>query len=870
MISVIWHSNDLENVIRELKTNIETGLSFQDAKFRWERLNSKIEKNKAKPSFFVFLIEELRNPVYLYLLILAVVVFLFHFIFKTLTIFDAIAIILLMLLKAAASAFIKRHYAIEIDKVKTEEKSTSKVLRDGETISLNSKEIVPGDIILVSQGDYIPVDARLIRENDLHCDEYFVTGESVPTGKNANIVLQEISTVNERANMIFAGSSVVSGNGIAIVTEIEDYTEYGKKLALENEEETGSLSIEERLKQLSKLLNTILLGACGLIFIVSIIGLLVSKQFTNSAFLNSFLYSSLIVCSLLVAFIPATIETLSTAAVSRAIKRMKNKGISLFHTKTIDNISKIDVICADKTGIFTENKMVLTEIFDGQKYVNVKTDVINGEVKSLLRLAALCCDGEVKLVNGLPIESGDATQTSILSASMEHLGLSKYDLDNIYPRIDCFPFDPDRKIMTSINVIDGKKYAIVRGSVDSLVPKCTNNCSTFENAAIEMSENNLRVVGVGIKSIDDYVTGLSAEEIEQGLRFIGLLGLEDIPRADSKDAVIDCKKAGIKVVMLTGDNEKAAFGTAYKLRIANYETQILTGEKIAEMSDNELKEVINNYTVFAGITSTERFRIVNAFKENGNTVAITGNTAQNTLSLRAADIGYSMGKSGSDVAICSSEVVLENDSFASVADSIRNCKGAIHNIAKSLKFYLSSALGIILSVLFGSIIFGMSPLTPSELLILSITSILLMALGMVHEPAEKTDIALKIDNDAGIFKSKYLFDVIFNGAIISLGCIVSFAVGRNFSEPSSFAFITTAITFILYSIASRTKKPLINFEMNNKIIFIFGAVAFICLIIISIIQPGRFMAFGFLFWLYSIILSILTTLFLTCIKFIRG
>ena len=867
---MIWHSNDIESVIKELKTNVDTGLSSSDAKFRCEHLFQKIERKKTKPSFFKFLFEEINNPSYIGLAILAVVVFLFHFIFKTLSIFDSLSILGLLIVKASVSAFIKRHYTVEIDKGRTEEKSISKVLRDGEIQQVDSKALVPGDIILVSQGDYIPVDARLIRESDLHCDEYYVTGETIPTQKNANMVLQAISTVSERANMIFAGSSVVAGTGVAIVTEIEDYTEYGKKLAIESEQEIGSLSIEDRLNHLSKLLNTILFGGYAVIFLISLIASLISKQFSNSSFLNSFLYSGLIIGALMVGFMPSSLEALSTATVSRAIKRMKKKGISLFHTKTIDSIAKIDIICADKTGIFTKNKMVLTQMFTGAELIDVNHDSLLDEHKSLIRLAALCCDGEVEKINGKTIESGDPTQTAILSASMDYLGLSKYDLDNIYPRIEEIPFDPDKKVMATINVIDGKKYVIVRGSIDSLINRCTNDCKTFIDAAKEMSEDNLRVIGVCIKPMDDFIAGLTDSDIESGLRFMGIIGLEDPIRSDSKDYILDCKKAGIKVIMLTGDNETAAFCTAYKLRIANYETQVLSGEIIAELNDEQLKEAVEKYTVFAKINSSDRLRIVNALKSNGHHVAITGDTAQNTISLRAADVGYAMGKSGSDVAICASEVILENDSFRSVARSIRNCKGVFHKIAKSLKFYMSATLGLIISVLLGSIIFGIAPLTPAELIIVSIISVLLMALGMVYEPSEKEDIFLKADYSEKIFNAKFLFDVIFNGAIIGLGCLVSYAVGCGTDSPSSFAFITTSLFLVLAAIASRTKKPIISFSTENYRIFVFAGIALLSLVIICIIGPGSFKVFSFLYWLYAILLALITTLFLTCIKFIRN
>ncbi len=864
---MIWHSSDLESVLSELNTNLQTGLTSQEADARLNRIAEKIKKKSRKASYISALGEEIKSPIYYVMLIMAAVAIIFHFIFDAFGVTEALAIILLTIIKAALTAFVKRHYLYDIDRGKTEEKSTVTVLRNGESVKIESDMVVPGDIIYVTVGDYIPADARLIKINELHCDEYNITGEAIPTQKDVSVVLQDIAPIEDRANMIFAGSHVLTGSGVAVVTEIADYTEYSKKVSAAKEDNEYTLPLEIRLSNLGKILDTGLTVVC---LVITLLGTIVNL--INSApFLNSFFSAFFTAAALNLAFLPSLITLVATASVSRGIRGMKENGISIFDPKSIDKIAKLDVICADKTGAFTQSKMILTQMFDGFNLINVKTDALESEFNFLLKIAALCCDGDVKIVRGKRIESGDSTQTAIIAASMEHLGLGKYDLDNIYPRMAELPFDPDRKLMTTVNLIDGNSYAIVRGSVEALAEKCAGNIEPFIKAANEMSERNLRAVGVAIKPIDEYSPDLSYEELEQDLNFVGILGLADMPRLDSKKAVKACLKAGMRVVMFTGDHPSAAFATAQKLKIAETEDQVISGEDIATMDSNELLNSIEKFKVFARVTADDRCRIVEALKDNGHFVATTGDSASNTASLRMADIGYSLGKTGSDVAICSSEVVIEDDSFASVADSIRACRGIYHNISKSAKFFLSAVLGLAAAILFGYIPFGGAP-TACGLILLSIVSVSAMALGMVYEKSEKQDINLIIDNDATIFKSKFLFDVIFNAAIYAITYLVSFAIGASMesvvvsTSASNFAIITLAFTFWLSAIALRNESTFFSLDFKNKRIFVFAGISFVIMLVSSLV----FFDIGILNWFICLVIGTVSTFVLNCIKVIRS
>ncbi len=866
---MIWHSNSLEDVIGELKSDPKAGLTSHEASLRLQKINTKIENKKEKNTLLKYILAEIRQPVFYFIFAAIIISLIFHWIFDVFTAFDIIAVLIMALLKAILGGFANHRYAIEINKSQETERTTFSVLRDGVVVEISSDLLVPGDIIRVGEGDYIPADARLLAQNDLHCDEFSVTGETVPAPKDALAILPEISAISQRDNMIFAGSYVVSGTGVAIVTEITDYTEYGKNQKIQTDTDEYTLSIEQRLLQLTKLINT---GATVVFAVLFVISLIITT--INSLYDFSFIYglasSLLLVGGLAISFIPSSVSLIATAAVSRGIRRMSKKGISIYDSKTVDTISKLDVICADKTGTFTQNKMLLTQIFNGTDTLNVATDVFNAEYKMLLRLAALCCDGDVKYVKGVSVQSGDSTQTAIIAASMEHLGLSKYDLDNIYPRMYEFPFDPERKLMTTVNVIDGKKYVIVRGQPEALSLKCQGSCDVFLKTSEEMSARNLRVVGVATKVLNDDEISLTPDDLETNLNFVGLLGLSDIPRLDSKPSVIDCQKAGMKVVMITGDHKSAAFITASKLNIVSDENQILTGEEIDAIDDDKLCEIIDNYTVFALVDSNHRIRIIEAFKNNGHTVAITGDTASNTSSLRSADVGYSMGATGSDVAICTSEVIIDDDSFSTVVDSVRDCRGIYGCISKSLKFFFSSALGIVVSLVLGLLIFGTQILTTPEIILLAVGAISAMALGLVYEPAEHKDLELIIDNDFEIFKISFLFDVIFQAIIYTLTALVSYSLAGIYGvSPSTFTFLTLCLMFVLSAFISRTKKQLINFTNSNKHILVLAGITVLVTAILIICGIGKLATIGFVYWIFSLLTAIVSNLVLLAIKFIR-
>ena len=868
---MIWHSSDIESVVAELNSNIETGLSDNEAEIRLERINKKIKEKTQKFSFIQYFLNEINLPIYYFLFIAAALTLILHWVFGVLSVFEPIVLAVLAIIKAIFSAAVSYFCNKSISNITLEEASTTTCLRSGEAKKINSSKLVPGDIIYIENGNYIAADARLISVNSLHCDEFCISGDSVSVPKDASSLPDEIAPIQERSNMVYAGSNVVSGSGVGIVTEILDYTERGKIQKIENDNVAEYLPVEDRFAQLSKILNIVLLGVLTATFLISFISNLVSKVFPTQAFFNSFMNSSLLVASILVAFSPDFIKIIANLSLYFGLNKMKKRGIEVYQPQTVAKIAQTNLICADKTGTLTQNKMVLTRIFNGLNEINVATDTVDGDYKMILRIAALCCDGDVKMINGISSHYGDPTQTAIIAASMEHLGLSKYDLDNIYPRMATNAFNPNYKLMSTLNVIDGKNYIVYRGAVEELIPKCINNCERFSEWEKSMSQDGLRVVGVAMKQVDETVSELSYNFDETGLNFIGLLGISDMPRVDTRKAVISCQKAGIKVVMFTGDTKSAAFSLAQKMKIASSDKQVLSGAQLDELSDEELLEKIVDYTVFSGVDSKQRERIISAFNSLEYSVAVTGDSSTNTKSLRAANVGYSMGRAGSDSTICESEVVIEDDSFATVVESIKSCRGIYNCIAKAVKFFFSASLGTIAALIFGNILFGVSVLTNCEILLFWIFSILLTTIALTAENFSKRDINTKIDNNFGIFKTKVLFDILFNSAIYLLSALVSYSIALNSPDvsPSSFTFCSLVLTVIATSLVFRRKGGMISFSTNNTILCASVGIQVLLIIILSILNIGKFAGFSALNWIYLILINISVMLVSLAIKLIR-
>ena len=515
---------------------------------------------------------------------------------------------------------------------------SAKVLRDGEMRSIPSTDLVPGDIVDIEAGDLVPADCRLLSSASFKCDESALTGESVPVEKDAAVEIPDIAPLGDRLNMAYSGCAVSYGRARALVVETGMHTEMGKIASMLEEEEETVTPLQNRLAHLGKTLGFLALAICAVILVVGLIDRLpVIDMIMTSV-------------SLAVAAIPEGLPAIVTIVLAIGVQRMVAKNAIIRRLPAVETLGSASVICSDKTGTLTQNRMTLTRLFCGGHMIDDLGSPLSEGALALVRLATLCTDGTVQVKDGKEVHIGDPTETAIVACAL-HQGLDKAELTAEHPRLGEIPFDSDRKLMTVIHLIEGQNIVIVKGAPDVLFERCISGPVEAAAAANEeMGRQALRVLAVAYKTIDEVPMDCRPEDLEQGLTFAGLVGMIDPPRPEAVDAIRECDAAGIRTVMITGDHVVTASAIARQLGILHDDGEAVTGAQLAAMSDEELYENIRRYRVYARVTPADKIRIVKAWQQAGEIVSMTGDGVNDAPALKAADIGCAMGITGTDVA----------------------------------------------------------------------------------------------------------------------------------------------------------------------------------------------------------------------------
>ncbi len=515
---------------------------------------------------------------------------------------------------------------------------SAKVLRDGEMRSIPSTDLVPGDIVDIEAGDLVPADCRLLSSASFKCDESALTGESVPVEKDAAVEIPDIAPLGDRLNMAYSGCAVSYGRARALVVETGMHTEMGKIASMLEEEEETVTPLQNRLAHLGKTLGFLALAICAVILVVGLIDRLpVIDMIMTSV-------------SLAVAAIPEGLPAIVTIVLAIGVQRMVAKNAIIRRLPAVETLGSASVICSDKTGTPTQNRMPLPRLFCGGHMIDDLGSPLSEGALALVRLATLCTDGTVQVKDGKEVHIGDPTETAIVACAL-HQGLDKAELTAEHPRLGEIPFDSDRKLMTVIHLIEGQNIVIVKGAPDVLFERCISGPVEAAAAANEeMGRQALRVLAVAYKTIDEVPMDCRPEDLEQGLTFAGLVGMIDPPRPEAVDAIRECDAAGIRTVMITGDHVVTASAIARQLGILHDDGEAVTGAQLAAMSDEELYENIRRYRVYARVTPADKIRIVKAWQQAGEIVSMTGDGVNDAPALKAADIGCAMGITGTDVA----------------------------------------------------------------------------------------------------------------------------------------------------------------------------------------------------------------------------
>ena len=772
------YAADLESVGQALSTDLERGLSSAEVEKRREVYGENRLSEKKKKSMLARFFEQFKDVMIIILIIAAGISFTIACIEKEPKEFFEPALILLIVVMNAVIGVMQEAKAEKaLDALKNMSAPHARVIRDGVEKIIAASELVPGDIIRLEAGDFVPADARLIKSVSLKSEESALTGESVPAEKDAASIVEEGAPLGDRTNMIYSGCSITYGTATAVVTGTGMDTEMGKIAGLLAGESEGETPLQRKLTALGKYLGLAALGACAVVFIVGLFG--------SMEIIDVFMTA----VSLAVSAIPEGLPAIVTIVLSIGVQRMVKKNAIIRRLPAVETLGSASVICSDKTGTLTMNRMTLVKAYvDGSESTEEITESVSDGVRDLLTYATLCCDGSVSFEDGREIHIGDPTETAIVLAAHKN-GLLKENLNNTHPRVAELPFDSDRKLMSVVNKIDGKLVVITKGAVDMMESRCVSgDFVSAKRINEEMSSDALRVLAVGFKIVDELPAEITSETLECGLTFMGLVGMIDPPRPEAKAAVAVCREAGIKPIMITGDHVVTATAIARELGIFVEGDLSITGVELDALDDDALDSQLEKISVYARVSPENKIRIVKAWQKKGQVVSMTGDGVNDAPALKAADIGCAMGITGTDVAKGAADMTLTDDNFATIVDAVREGRGIYANIKKVVGFLLGTNIGEIITVFVAMLLWRTTPLLSMQLLLINLVTDSLPAIALGMEAVEGNIMQQKPKpKDEGIFSGGFGVRVVLQGMMFGILTLIGFVLGTGLSIGEIFA-----------------------------------------------------------------------------------
>ncbi|XZJ87138.1 calcium-transporting P-type ATPase, PMR1-type [Clostridium perfringens] len=829
----MWYKKSKNEILQELDVDEKNGLSSTEALRRLEKYGKNKLETKKKKTLFKQFLSQLKD-VMIYILIIAAIISAFLG-----EISDALIILLVIIINAVIGVIQESKAEKALDALK--ELSTPKALvkRDGSLKEILSEDIVPGDIVIIDAGRYIPGDLRLIDTANLKIEESAFTGESVPSEKDASFLPDKEIPIGDQNNMAFMSTLATYGRGVGVVVGTGMNTEIGKIAKMIEQEENDETPLQKKLSELGKILGFLAVGICILIFIISF--------FQGRDLLEMFLTS----ISLAVAAIPEGLPAIVAIVLALGVQRMVKKNAIIRKLPAVETLGSVSIICSDKTGTLTQNKMTVTTVYTNDSYIKESEFNLNdNESKLLVDCMVLCNDATYSEKS----QTGAPTEIALLESPFK-LNILKEKLEKEFKRIDEIPFDSDRKLMTTVNLVDDKKARVfTKGALDSILSICNKisingklldftkeyKAKVLENSNI-MSDKALRVLAFAYKDISK--ENIVLDSLEKDLVFIGMVGMIDPPRLEVKDSIKLCKSAGITPVMITGDHKNTAFAIANELGIAEDISQAITGHEIDKFKEEEFNEKIINYRVFARVSPEHKVKIVKAFKSHGNIVSMTGDGVNDAPSLKAADIGVAMGITGTDVSKGASDMILTDDNFSTIVSAVEEGRKIYLNIKKSIVFLLSCNLGEILTLFTAILLNWNSPLQPIHILWVNLItdSFPALALGVDKTKEDVMNNPPRNPKESIFIKSDKI-QLIINGVLIGGITLFAFKLGERLYADSlihaqTMAFVVLSVSqlFLSLSLRSNTKSAFsLGIFSNKYLVYSILLGIFLQVIIISI------------------------------------
>ena len=780
-----WFNKGISQVEKELQTDIKTGLTDEQVKANYEKYGMNELKQKKKKSLFVKFLEQFKDFMIIVLIIAAIVSGAVG-IAEGEGITDTIIILIVVVLNAIIGVVQESKAEKSLEALQKLSAHASKVVRNGKVAVVQSRELVPGDVVVLDTGDYVPADLRIVESANLKSQEASLTGESVPVDKNTETIDDEKVSFGDRTNMLFSSSLITYGRGKGIVVETGMNTEVGKIAKIISDTEGTETPLQTKLNKLGKTLGIAALAICIVIFIIGI------------AYGKDVIDMFMTAVSLAVAAIPEGLAAVSTIVLAIGVQRMVKKNAIIKKLPAVETLGSATVICSDKTGTLTQNKMTVQKVFVNNEVVEAK-DIkdISNELDRLMQVCTLCNDTKIGAEREL---TGDPTETALIDLGFK----INFDVKEVLElkRVKEIPFDSDRKLMTTVNKVGEKYFVYTKGGIDELLARCNSYIvngeiktdldkykAEIDKYNVEMAKDALRVLAMAYKEMDHEPTDEEMKNIENDLIFVGMVGMIDPPREEVKVAVEKCKTAGIKTVMITGDHKITAVAIAKALGIFENEDEAITGSELEEMSDEDLTKNIRKYSVYARVSPEHKVRIVKAWQANGEIVAMTGDGVNDAPALKTADIGCAMGIVGTDVSKEAADVILTDDNFATIVSSVEEGRRIYDNILKAIQFLLSSNVGEII-VLFLAILITpwigntfnidiglIEVLLPIHILWINLVTDSLPALALAVDPAEDDVMKRKPKKQKGIFTKGMSFRVVYQGIMIGLLTLAAFIIG---------------------------------------------------------------------------------------------